>query len=58
MSSLSEALLDLQFANVMFYSVDMTRFVSLLTAKPDPGRQNNLCPQEQMKGCGGRRRQH
>src|ERR1051326_6558873 len=41
---LREALIDLQLSNVMFYSVDMTRLVSVLTAKPDPGRQNNLPP--------------
>jgi VWFA-related protein len=39
-----EALMSLQYANVMFYPVDMSRFISTLTAKPDPGRQNTLPP--------------
>jgi VWFA-related protein len=39
-----EALMGLQYANVMFYPVDMSRFISTLTAKPDPGRQNTLPP--------------
>jgi len=41
---LREALIDLQLKNVMFYSVDMSRMFSTLTAKPDPGRQNTLPP--------------
>jgi VWFA-related protein len=41
---LREALLGLQYSNIMFYPVDMSRFVSTLSAKPDPGRQNNLPP--------------
>ncbi|HXK04568.1 MAG TPA: VWA domain-containing protein [Verrucomicrobiae bacterium] len=41
---LREALINLQLANIMFYSVDMSRLFSTLTAKPDPGRQNNLPP--------------
>ncbi|MDE3166989.1 MAG: hypothetical protein KGN36_14375, partial [Acidobacteriota bacterium] len=41
---LREALLALQYANVLFYPVDMSRFFSTLTAKPDPGRQHNLPP--------------
>ena len=41
---LREALLDLQYANVMFYPVDMSRLFSTLSAKPDPGRQDNLPP--------------
>src|ERR1039457_1395960 len=41
---LREALMDLQFANVMFYPVDMSRLLSTLSAKPDPGRQDNLPP--------------
>src|SRR2546423_10268920 len=41
---LREALLDVQYSNVLFYAVDMSRFISTLTAKPDPGRQNNLPP--------------
>jgi len=41
---LREALMDLQYANVMFYPVDMSRLLSTLSAKPDPGRQNNLPP--------------
>ncbi|MEO8595242.1 MAG: VWA domain-containing protein [Candidatus Solibacter sp.] len=35
-----EALLDLQYANVLFYPVDMSRLISTLSAKPDPGRQD------------------
>ena len=41
---LREALIDLQLKNVMFYAADMSRLFSTLTAKPDPGRQNNLPP--------------
>ena len=41
---LREALMDLQYANVMFYPVDMSRLLSTLSAKPDPGRQDNLPP--------------
>jgi len=41
---LREALLALQYNNVLFYPVDMSRFVSTLMAKPDPGRQDNLPP--------------
>src|SRR5690242_11841382 len=39
-----EALLALQYANIMFYPVDISRLMSSFTAKPDPGRQNNLPP--------------
>jgi VWFA-related protein len=39
-----EALMQLQYSNILFYPVDMSRFISTLTAKPDPGRQNNLPP--------------
>jgi VWFA-related protein len=41
---LREALMDLQYANVLFYPVDMSRLVSTLSAKPDPGRQSQLPP--------------
>jgi VWFA-related protein len=41
---LREVLIDLQLKNVMFYSVDMSRLFSTITARPDPGRQNNLPP--------------
>ncbi|MBS1858935.1 MAG: VWA domain-containing protein, partial [Acidobacteria bacterium] len=41
---LREALLALQYANILFYPVDMSRLFSTLTAKPDPGRQHNLPP--------------
>jgi len=34
----------LQYANVMFYPVDMSRFMTTLTAKPDPGRQDTRPP--------------
>ena len=37
---LREALMDLQYANIMFYPVDMSRLFSTLSAKPDPGRQD------------------
>jgi VWFA-related protein len=39
-----EAMINLQLNNIMVYEVDMSRLVSTLTAKPDPGRQNNLPP--------------
>ena len=41
---LREALIGIQYSNVMFYPVDMNRLVSTLLAKPDPGRQRNLPP--------------
>jgi VWFA-related protein len=41
---LREALLDLQFANVLFYGVDMPRFVTTLSAPPPVGRSDNLPP--------------
>jgi VWFA-related protein len=41
---LREALLQLQYNNILFYPVDMSRFLTTLAAKPDPGRQNNLPP--------------
>ena len=41
---LREALLDVMYANVMFYPVDMSRLISTLSAKPDPGRQDNRPP--------------
>src|SRR5947209_8519815 len=41
---LREALLDLQFANILFYSVDMPRLVTTLTAPPPVGRPDNLPP--------------
>jgi VWFA-related protein len=41
---LREVLMGLQYANVMFYPVDMSRLVSTILAKPDPGRQRNLPP--------------
>ena len=41
---LREALMDLQYANVLFYPVDMSRLFSTLSAKPDPGRQSTLPP--------------
>src|SRR5262249_27213326 len=41
---LREALLGLQYTNIMFYPVDMSRLVSTLSAKPDPGRQRTLPP--------------
>ncbi len=43
-TGLREALLELQYANVMFYPVDMSRMFSTLSAKPDPGRQDNRPP--------------
>jgi VWFA-related protein len=39
-----EALLALQYNNVMFYPVDMSRFLTTFSAKADPGRQNTLPP--------------
>jgi len=41
---LREALMDLQYANVLFYPVDISRLFSTLTSKPDPGRQSTLPP--------------
>jgi VWFA-related protein len=41
---LREVLMEMQLKNVLFYSVDMSRLFSTLTAKPDPGHQNNLPP--------------
>lgn len=41
---LREALLELQFANVMFYGVDMPRLVTTLTAPPPVGRPDTLPP--------------
>ena len=41
---LREALIDLQLNNVMFYSVDMSRLFSTVTAKADPGRQRQAPP--------------
>jgi VWFA-related protein len=41
---LREALIGLQYTNVMFYPVDINRMVSTILAKPDPGRQRNLPP--------------
>ena len=38
---LREALLDLQFANISFYGVDMPRIVTTLTAPPPVGRPDN-----------------
>jgi VWFA-related protein len=38
---LRTALMDIQVANVTFYAVDMSRFMTTLTAKPQPGRQDN-----------------
>jgi VWFA-related protein len=43
-TGLREALLELQYANVMFYPVDMSRLFSTLSAKPDPGRQDTRPP--------------
>lgn len=43
-TKIREALLALQYANILFYPVDMSRMVSTFTSKPDPGRQNNLPP--------------
>ena len=41
---LREALMDLQYANVLFYPVDMSRLLTTLSAKPDPGRQDHREP--------------
>jgi VWFA-related protein len=41
---LREALMDLQYANILFYPVDISRLFTTLSAKPDPGRQDNLPP--------------
>ena len=39
-----EVLMEMELKNVMLYSVDMSRLVSTLSARPDPGRQNTLPP--------------
>ena len=39
-----EALIGLQFENMMFYSVDMSRFMTTLTAPTPVGRPDNLPP--------------
>jgi len=39
-----ETLLGLQFANVLFYGVDMSRFMNVLTAPEPVGRPGNLPP--------------
>jgi VWFA-related protein len=39
-----EALLGLQFANVLFYGVDMSRFMTTLTAPPPVPRPDNQLP--------------
>jgi VWFA-related protein len=38
---LRSALMDIQVSNIIFYSVDMSRFITTLTAPPSPGRQEN-----------------
>jgi VWFA-related protein len=38
---LRTALMDIQVANVTFYAVDMSRFMTTLTGKPQPGRVDN-----------------
>ena len=43
-TKIREALLAMQYANILFYPVDISRLFSTLTAKPDPGRQRNLPP--------------
>ena len=39
-----EALIDLQLANIVFYGVDMSRFVSTLSAPPNQPRPDNTQP--------------
>jgi hypothetical protein len=34
----------MELKNVMLYAADISRLFSTITAKPDPGRQNNLPP--------------
>ena len=41
---LRTALMDIQVSNVMFYAVDMSRFITTLTAPPKPGRPDNRPP--------------
>jgi VWFA-related protein len=38
---LRSALMDIQVANVVFFPVDMSRFMTTLTASPQPGRPDN-----------------
>ncbi len=39
-----EALIDLQMSNIAFYSVDMSRFMNVLTAPPKVGRPDAMPP--------------
>jgi VWFA-related protein len=41
---LRSALMDIQVSNVVFYAVDMSRFITTLTAPPTPGRPDNRPP--------------
>jgi len=41
---LRTALMDIQVSNVMFYAVDMSRFITTLTAPPKAGRPDNRPP--------------
>ena len=41
---LRSALMDIQVSNVIFYAVDMSRFITTLTAPPKPGRPDNRPP--------------
>jgi VWFA-related protein len=41
---LREVLIEMQLKNILFYSVDMSRLFSTITAKPDAGRQRTLPP--------------
>jgi len=41
---LRSALMDIQVSNVSFYAVDMSRFITTLTAPPQPGRPDNRPP--------------
>ncbi len=41
---LRSALMDIQVSNIIFYAVDMARFITTLTAPPKPGRPDNRPP--------------
>jgi VWFA-related protein len=43
-SRVREALMDLQLTNILFYSVDMSRFINVLTNPRQPARPSTLPP--------------
>jgi len=51
---LREALMDLQLTNILFYAVDMSRFVDVLTAERQPGRPSIMPPAATFPIAGAR----